>query len=76
VYAVETRSQKFSRPAGVAQSARVVLAAFPGQETCGLAVQKLRAAVSIPANIAERFRRRSERSQPPAHRLLRCHSDF
>jgi four helix bundle protein len=33
-------------------------AAFPKPETYGLAVQMRRAAVSIPANIAEGFRRR------------------
>src|SRR6266702_3616180 len=35
-------------------------AAFPKQETYGLAVQMRRAAVSIPANIAEGFRRRGK----------------
>jgi len=33
-------------------------AQFPKQETYGLAVQMRRAAVSIPANIAEGFRKR------------------
>jgi len=33
---------------------------FPRQETYGLAVQMRRAAVSIPANIAEGFRKRSK----------------
>ncbi len=33
-------------------------AGFPKQETYGLSVQMRRAAVSIPANIAEGFRRR------------------
>jgi len=33
-------------------------AAFPRQETYGLSMQMRRAAVSIPANIAEGFRRR------------------
>ena len=35
-------------------------AAFPRQETYGLSLQMRRAAVSIPANIAEGFRRRSK----------------
>lgn len=35
-------------------------AAFPRQETYGLAAQMRRAAVSIPANIAEGFRRRGK----------------
>lgn len=35
-------------------------AAFPRQETYGLALQMRRAAVSIPANIAEGFRRRGK----------------
>jgi four helix bundle protein len=35
-------------------------AAFPKQETYGLALQMRRSAVSIPANIAEGFRRRSK----------------
>ena len=34
-------------------------AAFPKQETYGLALQMRRAAVSVPANVAEGFRRRS-----------------
>jgi four helix bundle protein len=34
--------------------------AFPKQETYGLALQMRRAAVSIPANIAEGFRRRGK----------------
>jgi four helix bundle protein len=35
-------------------------AAFPRQETYGLGLQMRRAAVSIPANIAEGFRRRGK----------------
>src|SRR5205809_7957974 len=35
-------------------------AAFPKQETYGLSLQMRRAAVSIPANIAEGFRRRGK----------------
>jgi four helix bundle protein len=35
-------------------------ARFPRQETYGLAVQMRRAAVSIPANIAEGFRKRTK----------------
>jgi four helix bundle protein len=35
-------------------------AAFPKQETYGLSLQMRRASVSIPANIAEGFRRRSK----------------
>ena len=37
-------------------------ATFPKHETYGLALQMRRAAVSIPANIAEGFRRRSKDS--------------
>ena len=40
--------------------AYVFTAAFPKQETYGLSLQMRRAAVSIPANIAEGFRRRSK----------------
>jgi four helix bundle protein len=35
-------------------------ASFPKQETYGLALQMRRAAVSVPANIAEGFRRRGK----------------
>jgi len=38
-------------------------ARFPKQETYGLAVQMRRAAVSIPANIAEGFRRRGRQDK-------------
>jgi len=38
----------------------VLTAAFPKQETYGLSLQMRRASVSIPANIAEGFRRRGK----------------
>ena len=38
-------------------------AAFPKQETYGLSLQMRRAAISIPANIAEGFGRRSKADQ-------------
>ena len=38
----------------------VLTATFPKQETYGLSLQMRRAAVSIPANIAEGFRRRGK----------------
>jgi four helix bundle protein len=38
----------------------LLTAAFPKQETYGLSLQMRRAAVSIPANIAEGFRRRGK----------------
>jgi four helix bundle protein len=38
----------------------VLTAAFPKQEAYGLSLQMRRAAVSIPANIAEGFRRRGK----------------
>jgi len=40
-------------------------AGFPRQETYGLAAQMRRAAVSIPANIAEGFRRRGRADKAP-----------
>src|SRR5208283_4309154 len=47
---------------GVAQGARVGVSGvlFPKQETYGLALQMRRATVSVPANIAEGFRRRGK----------------
>lgn len=42
-------------------------ATLPKQETCGLASQLRRAAVSIPANIAEGF---AKRSQPDKARYM------
>jgi four helix bundle protein len=41
-------------------AAYALTAAFPKQETYGLSLQMRRAAVSIPANIAEGFRRRGK----------------
>jgi len=41
-------------------AAYAITATFPKQETYGLAQQMRRAAVSIPANIAEGFRRRGK----------------
>lgn len=38
-------------------------AVFPKQETCGLVLQMRRATVSVPANIAEGFRRRSKQEK-------------
>ena len=43
---------------GFVLEAYAFTATFPKQETYGLALQMRRAAVSIPANIAEGFRRR------------------
>ena len=45
---------------GFVLDAYALTAGFPKQETYGLAMQMRRAAVSIPANIAEGFRRRSK----------------
>ena len=55
---------------------------FPRQETYGLSQQMRRAAVSIPANIAEGFRRRGKADKSPIPEygrglsLRRCHSGF
>jgi four helix bundle protein len=59
-------SPNVSGPAGVAEGHRLVLevytltTGFPKHETYGLSQQMRRAAVSIPANIAEGFRRRGK----------------
>ena len=45
---------------GFVLGAYAFTAGFPKQETYGLALQMRRAAVSIPANIAEGFRRRGK----------------
>lgn len=45
---------------GFVLEAYTFTASFPKQETYGLALQMRRAAVSIPANIAEGFRRRGK----------------
>jgi len=42
-------------------------AAFPKPETYGLSLQMRRAAVSIPANIAEGFRRRGKADKSALH---------
>jgi four helix bundle protein len=67
VYApTQTYRAKLSRPRGVAQMHEFVLAVygftagFPREETYGLALQMRRAAVSVPANIVEGFRRRGK----------------
>lgn len=48
----------WQRAHGFVLEAYAFTALFPKQETYGLALQMRRAAVSIPANIAEGFRRR------------------
>ena len=68
-----SRSMAISKPARTFQDLLVwqkahrfvlevyaLTAAFPKQETYGLSLQIRRAAVSIPANIAEGFRRRGK----------------
>src|SRR5512138_3839765 len=45
---------------GFVLEAYAFTATFPKQETYGLALQMRRAAVSIPANVAEGFRRRGK----------------
>jgi four helix bundle protein len=68
-----SRSMAISKPARTFQDllvwqkahqfvlgAYVLTAAFPKQETYGLSLQMRRASVSIPANIAEGFRRRGK----------------
>ncbi len=47
-------------PSGFVLAVYPFTAAFPKQETYGLALQLRRSAVSIPANVAEGFRRRGK----------------
>ena len=47
---------------GFVLEAYTLTATFPKSETYGLASQMRRTAVSIPANIAEGFRRRAKRT--------------